>query len=132
MIGWLSLFHLVVFLSFDLFFHLGHISLSRPTYYTVRDGALGIRQGGVTHPHIHLLCVGEGSYREWCHLLGSWPAFSYFPHSLQAYWALPVLIPGGWVCVCCRTLLVSPTNSPVRLGISPASIASTDFYRQRF
>ena len=31
--------------------------------------------------------------------------------------------PGGWVCVPSRTLWVSPTNSPVRLGIS--STAST-------
>ena len=27
---------------------------------------------------------------------------------------------GGWVCVCARPLWVSPMNSPVRLGVSPA------------
>ena len=30
----------------------------------------------------------------------------------------------GWVCICSRTLWVSPTNSPLRLGVSPAA-AST-------
>ena len=29
--------------------------------------------------------------------------------------------PGGWACVCSRTLWVSPMNSPVRLGVSPAA-----------
>ena len=33
--------------------------------------------------------------------------------------------PGGWACVCSRTLWVSPRNSPVRLGVSPAAAAST-------
>ena len=32
--------------------------------------------------------------------------------------------PSGWACACSRPLWVSPTNSPVRLGISPAA-AST-------
>ena len=41
-------------------------------------------------------------------------AFSHFPHYPQANWALPALIPG----------CVSPTNSPMRLGVSPAA-AST-------
>ena len=45
-----------------------------------------------------------------------------FPLYLQAIWALLVLIPrGGWVCVCSRTLWVSPTNSPVSLGASPTA-----------
>ena len=32
------------------------------------------------------------------------------------YWFL-----GGWVCVHSRTMWVSPTNPPVRLGVSPAA-----------
>ena len=40
--------------------------------------------------------------------------------------------PGGWICVCSRTLWVSPTNSPVRLGVSPTEATPTDFYSQRF
>ena len=38
--------------------------------------------------------VGEGSKKEQCHLLGSQPAFSYFPHYPQANLALLVLILG--------------------------------------
>ena len=29
--------------------------------------------------------------------------------------------PGGWACACPRPLWVSPTTSPVRLGVSPAA-----------
>ena len=39
---------------------------------------------------------------------------------------------GGWVCVWSRILWVSPTNSPVRLGVSPAAATPTGFYSQRF
>ena len=35
--------------------------------------------------------------------------------------------PGGWACVHSRTLWVSPTNSPVRLGVSPATVTLTGF-----
>ena len=40
---------------------------------------------------------------------------------------------GRWACVCSRLLWVSPTNSPVRLGFSPAA-ASTPMgvFNQRF
>ena len=40
--------------------------------------------------------------------------------------------PGGWVCVCVRTLWVSPMNSPVSLGVYPAVSALTGFFSQRF
>ena len=41
--------------------------------------------------------------------------------------------PGGWACACSRTLWVSPTNSPVKLGVSPAAASTpTGFYSQRF
>ena len=40
--------------------------------------------------------------------------------------------PGGWVCVHSRTLCVSPTNSPVRLGVSPTAATPTGFFSQRF
>ena len=42
------------------------------------------------------------------------------------------LIPGWTGCVHSRTLWVSPTNSPVRLGISPTAANPTDFFSQRF
>ena len=56
-------------------------------------------------------------------------ACSHFLHYSQ----FPVLIPGwvGCVCVCSRTLWVSPKKSPVRLGAFPASSTSTGFF-QRF
>ena len=41
--------------------------------------------------------------------------------------------PSGWVCVCSRTLWVSPANSPVRLGVSPAAASTlTGVFSQRF
>ena len=41
--------------------------------------------------------------------------------------------PGGWACVCSRTLWVSPMSSPVRLGVSPtASSIPTGVFSQRF
>ena len=39
---------------------------------------------------------------------------------------------GGWVYVSSRTLWVSPTNSLVRLGVSPAAATPTHFYSQKF
>ena len=39
----------------------------------------------------------------------------------------------GWVCVHSRPLWVSPTNSPVRLGVSPAAASTpTGVFNQRF
>ena len=70
-----------------------------------------------------MLCVW-GSKREQCCLLCSLPVFSHFPHYSQSNWALLVMLPNVWVCVCSRSLWVSPMNSPVRLGVSPAA-AST-------
>ena len=40
--------------------------------------------------------------------------------------------PGWGGCVRSRTLWVSPTNFPGRLGISPATSTPTDFFSQRF
>ena len=39
---------------------------------------------------------------------------------------------GWWVCVHSRTLWVSPTNSPMRLGVSHATSTPTGFFSQRF
>ena len=36
--------------------------------------------------------------------------------------------PGGWFCVCSRTLWVSPTNSPVSLEVSPTGVFSQRFW----
>ena len=41
--------------------------------------------------------------------------------------------PSGWVCVCSRPLWVSPTTSPMRLGVSPtADSTPTGVFSQRF
>ena len=39
---------------------------------------------------------------------------------------------GGWVCVHCRTLWVSPMNSPVRQGVSSAAPAPQVFIARGF
>ena len=75
---------------------------------------------------------GEGDWERKCDLLSSQPAFSYFLYYPQANWVLLVLIPRGWFCVHSRTLCISPTNSPVRLGVSPPASTPTGFYSQRF
>ena len=63
----------------------------------------------------------------------SLPVFSHFPRYPQSNGAPLVLIPGWVVCVRSRTLWVSPTNSPVRLGVSPAAASTpTGVFNQRF
>ena len=55
--------------------------------------------------------------------------YSAFQKQIGPFWCW---FPGDWACVLFRTLWVSPTNSPVRLGVSPAATAPTDFYSQKF
>ena len=80
-----------------------------------------------------MLYVGEGSEREqWC-LLCSLPDFSHFPCYPQSNWALLVLLPNVRACAHSRPLWISPTNSPVRLGVSPAAASTpTGVLNQRF
>ena len=56
-------------------------------------------------------------------MLYSLRIFSHFPRYPPANWALLVLVP-GWTYVHSRTPWVSPTDSLVRLGVSPTA-AST-------
>ena len=51
------------------------------------------------------------------------------PKQIGLFWCW---FPDGLVCVHSRTLWVSPTNCPVRLGVYPATTTSTGFYSQRF
>ena len=70
------------------------------------------------------LYMGKGSKREQWHLLRSLPDFSHFPCYPQSHWALLVLLPSVWLCVCSRPLWVFPKNSPVRLGVSPTATST--------
>ena len=82
---------------------------------------------------IVMLYMGEGSEREQCHSLHSRLAFSHFHRYPQANWAFLVMISQWVVCVLSRTLWVSPTNSSLRLGVSPAAVSTPiGFYSQRF
>ena len=102
---------------------------------TLRGRALGVPGAGWGNPSscAVTLCVEKGSESEqWC-LLCSLPVFSHFPCYPQVKWPLLVLIPVWVVCVYSRTPWVSPTNSPVTLGVSPTAASTpTDFYSQRF
>ena len=50
-------------------------------------------------------------------------------NQIETFWCL---FPGGWVCVRSSPLWVSPTNSPVRLGVSPAAPTPRGAFNQRF
>ena len=90
-------------------------------------------RAGNPRPCAVTLYVGEGSPREQRHLLCSLRVFSHFPRYPQASWALVVLILSWVVCAHSRTLWVSPMNSPVRLGVSPAAASTpTGVLSQRF
>ena len=54
------------------------------------------------------------------------------PATHKQIWVFWCWFPGGWACVCSRTLWVSPTNFPVRLGVSPTVAIPIGFYSQRF
>ena len=41
---------------------------------------------------------------------------------------LSCCFPRGWVCVCSRTLWVSPMNSPVRPGVSPTAASTPQVF----
>ena len=79
------------------------------------------------------LYVGEGSKRQQWHLPGSllWLSVtsSTTHKQIGPSWCWVI---GGWVCVHSRTLWVSPTNSPLRLGVSPTAATPTGSFIERF
>ena len=106
--------------------------LSWHTCYVVRGRALCICQGGAT---TSLRCgsVCGGGVREvTMPLAWLYPAFRNLPHHPQANWALLGLIPRWVVCVHSRTLWVSPANSFMRLGVSPAATPPQIFTARGF
>ena len=114
-------------------FHLGHFFLSWFTYY-IKGWSLRYSPGWGNPPCCAVMrYVGEGSEKEQCHLLHSLLDFSHFFRYPQSNWALLVLLLSLWVCVHSRTLWVSPVNSPMRLGVSPAAASiPTGVFDQRF
>ena len=80
-----------------------------------------------------MLYVGEGSEREQWRLLHSVPVFSHSPRYPPSNWAFLVLLPKWVGCVHSRPLWVSPTKSPVSLGVSPAAASTpTGVFNQLF
>ena len=80
-----------------------------------------------------MLSVGEGFEREQCHLF---PSLLVFSHSLrypQSNWVFWCCFPSRWACAHSRPLWVSPMNSLVRLGVSPAAaLTPMGVFNQRF
>ena len=77
------------------------------------------------------LYVGEGLRGSNGACFPSLPDFSHSPCYPQSNWAPLVLIP-GWLGLCTLTC-GSPTNSPVRLGVSPTAASTpTGVFNQRF
>ena len=65
-------------------------------------------------------------------MLSSQLAFSTFPATHKNVGPFWCCFPGGWACVRSRTLWISPTDSPVRLGVSPTASTPTGVFCQRF
>ena len=87
----------IFFWSFDLFFHLHHISLSWCTCYVVRGGALSICQGGAIHIAASLCYMWGRGRREnnpTCSTLCWLSVTSAVTHKqIGPFWCW---FPGGW------------------------------------
>ena len=105
--------------------------MSWHTYYVVRCGSLGVCQSEATHLAALWCCMwGPRGNNATCWALIGLSVTSPTTHKqIGPFWCW---VPGGWVCVCSRTLWVSPTNSSMRLGVSPTAATTTGFYSQRF
>ena len=134
-IGWLSLPCLVVFFSGALkcsviwaFFFF----LSWPVCY-LKGRSLKCSQGrGSPGPCAVRLYVGEGLRSNGARSTLHWTSIF---HSATHNQTGPLWcwFPSGWACAHSRALWVSPTTSPVRLGVSPAAAPSPrGVFNQRF
>ena len=121
-----------------MFFPLSHFFffLSQSACYVVRDGALGGPRGWDNAGRCGvMLYVGEGprgsnGVRSPLHQLSVFHSTTHNQTGPLWYW-----FPSGsgWACAHCRLLWVSPTTSPVRLGVSPAAApTTTGVFNQRF
>ena len=132
--------------SFDVFFHLGHISLSRHTYFVVRVGALAVGQGAATHFAVLWRCRwGRGPrgnnaawlalsrlWRDWQFLLPPQPPQVFtasgsgfislcWNPGLQSLSPSTVVPPSSSACKCGTALSASrpgPVSSPPWLPVS--------------
>ena len=100
--------------------------------FVVRGRALGVHQCGATQVTALWHCIWERGLKgnsaicfTLCWFSVTYPATH---NQLGPFWCW---LQGGWVCVHCRTLWVSPMNSPVRLGVSPDSSTPTGVFSQR-
>ena len=102
--------------------------------FIVRGGALGIHWEGQP---IWLRCgaeCGGGVWEGTVPLALCWLSVTSaaIHKQIGPFWCWFPGWVGGWFCVCSGPPWVSPTNSPVRLGVSPTTANPTDFYSQRF
>ena len=103
---------------------------------TLRGGALGVPRDGVTLVACRctvMLYVGEGprgSNGARFTLLRISIFHSATHNQTGPLWCW---FPSGWACAHSRPLWVSPTTSPVRVGVSPAAAPTpTGVFNQRF
>ena len=100
---------------------------------TYRGGALGVHRRSTAGRCAVRLYVGEGSRgSNGAHLtLLRISVFHSNTHNQTG--PLWCWFPSGWACAHSRPLWVSPTTSPVRLGVSPAAAPTpTGAFNQRF
>ena len=113
----------IFFWSSDLFFHLGHFLVSECLLHNKGWSLRCSPWQGNQSLCVVMLYVGEGSKRE--------QPLARLSAGIQALLLLLTSklgsFPGRWVCVCSRTLWVSLTNSPMRLGVSPTASTPTGF-----
>ena len=119
-----------------MFCHLGHFCcccsfVCLGASVTLRGGALGVHRGGVML--VAVLYMGEGprgSNGARFTLLRISIFHSDTHNQTGPLWCW---FPSGWACAHSRPLWVSPTTSPVRLGVSPAAAPTpTGAFNQRF
>ena len=100
---------------------------------TLRGGALGVHRGrGNAGCCTVMLYVGEGprgsnGVRSTLHRVSATPSASH--NQIGPLWCW---LPSRWACAHSRPLWVSPTTSPVRLGVSPAAPTPRGAFNQRF
>ena len=124
LIGWLSLHCLVLFVELDLFFYLGHIYIFFVLAHLLHSKGQSLcYSSGLGNPGRWVVALYMGRDQRGnnatCWALGRLSVTSPATHKqIGPFWCW---FRGGWICVHSRTLWVSPTNSPVRLGVSPTS-----------